>query len=198
METFNITTIAAYVFSALACIFALMVVHTHSILRSAVYLVFVLLCTAVFYILLSAELLAGIQLLVYIGGIVVLIVFVIMLTNNREMVEEKISVRQRILAVIVSAFFFILVIMILHQNQHFMPDIPVQQNFDSANIGKQLLLSQNSGYMLAFEIISLLLLASMIGALVLAFRDGFVSDEKKHHSIENAEKKYQNTETRIS
>ena len=69
-----------YLFASAAIVAALAAVTSRRILRAAVYLMFVLINTAALYALLGAYFLAGLQLLVYVGGIVVLIVFAVMLT----------------------------------------------------------------------------------------------------------------------
>ena len=78
-------TLLFYAISIITIVFALAVTMSRSLLRAAVYLMMVLLTSACLYIMLDAEFLAGIQVLVYVGGIVVLIVFAVMLTRSAEL-----------------------------------------------------------------------------------------------------------------
>ena len=75
-------TVLFYGMAVAAVFFAVATVISRHIFRSAVYLMCVLLAGAGFYLLLGAEFLAGVQVLVYVGGIVVLLAFVVMLTST--------------------------------------------------------------------------------------------------------------------
>ena len=76
-----------YALSLAAVLSALLMVCTKKILRSAAYLMAVLSMTAGYYMLLGQEFMAGVQILVYVGGIVVLFVFAVMLTRSVELDE---------------------------------------------------------------------------------------------------------------
>ncbi|MCB0386193.1 MAG: NADH-quinone oxidoreductase subunit J, partial [Bdellovibrionales bacterium] len=96
--TTAVSSLFFYVLSALALIFALRVVSSPRLFRAAVALMAVLGATAGFYLLLGAEFLAAIQLLVYVGGIVVLIVFVVMLTGSLGQMEDRTSFARKAVA----------------------------------------------------------------------------------------------------
>jgi NADH:ubiquinone oxidoreductase subunit 6 (subunit J) len=78
-------TILFYVIASMALALAIAVTTSRRLLRAAVYLMGVLLMSAGLYVMLGAEFLAGVQILVYVGGIVVLIVFAVMLTRSAEL-----------------------------------------------------------------------------------------------------------------
>lgn len=157
-----------YVLGAIALVFAVMVVSAQRILRAAVALMVVLGASAGFYLLLGAEFLAGVQLLVYIGGIVVLIVFVVMLTGVQGSMNDKPSFTRKMVAALGALNFFIPVAGVFYFAEF--PELsqaPV--NLPGAReIGELLLSFGSDGYVTAFELISVLLLAALVGGLVVA------------------------------
>jgi NADH-quinone oxidoreductase subunit J len=169
MFTAAVTTVAFFVLAVIAVAFAIAAVITKRIFRSAIYLMGTLTTSAAFYILLGAEFLAGVQILVYVGGIVVLIVFAVMLTSSNEMMEDNPSTMRKLLGYIVATGFYVMtVFMFLMTKFHVTGDKKAQQFSDTAIIGRKLLDYGSNGYVLPFEIISLLLLCVVIGAIVIA------------------------------
>lgn len=163
-----VTTIIFYALALSAVVLALELVLTRHILRSAIYLMGVLLMSAGFYLLLAAEFLAGVQVLVYVGGIVVLLVFAVMLTTSTELLEDQPTLRRRGLALLVAGIFFILTATVF-----LAADFPVgaagaEAPNNTALIGRLLLERGLRGYVLPFEVVSLLLLAAAIGGIVVA------------------------------
>ena len=158
-----------YTFGALAVLLAVAVVTTRRILRAAVYLTGVLLASAAFYLMLHAEFLAGVQVLVYIGGIVVLLVFAIMLTSAMELLEDHPSRTRRGVGLLVATAFFAAGAWMLQATDfHFTPGSGERSVSDVHEIGRALMDYGPSGYVLPFEIISVLLLAAIIGSVVVA------------------------------
>ena len=161
-------TILFYVLAAMAVVLALAVVNARRLLRAAIYLMGVLAASAGLYVMLGAEFLAGIQVLVYVGGIVVLIVFAIMLTRSAELLEDDPSLHRKIAGAIVSIMFLAVTGGILWAT----PFARLSEGGpagDSARlIGQKLLDTGPQGYVLPFELISLLLLAAAIGGIVVA------------------------------
>jgi NADH-quinone oxidoreductase subunit J len=164
-----IYTLLFYFFSVFAVIFALAVTMSRRMLRAAVYLMMVLLASACMYVMLGAEFLAGVQVLVYVGGIVVLIVFAIMLTRSAELQLDKPPVHRKISAGLASLVFAAAAVWIFGSSA-----FPFAQSIDSSpqdavtQIGLKLLDYGKDGYILPFEIISLLLLTAIIGGIVVA------------------------------
>lgn len=164
------TTATALLFYALAISavgLALGLVLTRHILRSALYLMGVLLMSAGFYLLLDAEFLAGVQVLVYVGGIVVLLVFAVMLTSSVELLEDRPSPGRRLLGLSVAGLFFVLT-----AATFLAADFGAGQGASPTNsaalVGRMLLARGSQGYVLPFEIVSLLLLAAALGGIVIA------------------------------
>ena len=151
------------IFSAIKVIVAKNIVH------SSFYLAISLLCIAIYFILLRAEYLAAVQILVYIGAIVVLILFALMLTRTKVGGTTNISSRQNILAAIVSVILFIAIGAVLYTSNIAQLEtnaaglkIMTMKDFSSILFSK---------YILPFEVASVLLLAALIGSVVLAMKE---------------------------
>lgn len=138
-------------------------------MHSSFYLAVSLLCVAVFFVLLRAEYLAAVQVLVYIGAIVVLILFALMLTKTKVGGVTNISSRQNIFAAIVSAVLFIAIGAVLYTSSIARLEISAT---DLKIMGiKDFSAILFSKYMLPFEVASVLLLAALIGSVVLAMKE---------------------------
>jgi NADH-quinone oxidoreductase subunit J len=159
---------------------ALLTVSVKNILHSAVALIGVFFGTAILYFLLSAEFIAVAQIMVYIGGVVVFIVFAILLTSHLgEKILETSALRKAM-----AAFFSIAVVVLstfILREAHGGSIIMEENEFATLSaIGKRLLSPSDSGFILPFEAISLLLLISLIGAVSIA---------RSHSSDKNKEAK---------
>ena len=161
-------TVFFWLFAATAIALALAVVVSRQLLRAAVYLMGVLVTSAAFYVMLGSEFLAGIQVLVYVGGIVVVIVFAVMLTQSTQLQLDQPTRGRKIVALLSAAAWAVAGSWALGTSS-FGPvsDSPVVADSTRA-IGLALLDSGAGGYVLPFEIISVLLLAAIIGGMVVA------------------------------
>jgi NADH-quinone oxidoreductase subunit J len=154
-------------FSAVIVVFSLLTVTSRRILRAATFLLFVLVSTSGLYFLLRFNFLAAIQLTLYAGGIVVLIIFSILLTSQ---INDKLAIAplaKRIYAAIAAVAGAVICGLTILQTSF------IQKTFDPARvhvktIGASLLSTGKYGYSLPFEVISILLLAAMIGSIILA------------------------------
>lgn len=158
------------IFASLILFFSLMTVLTRRILRAAVFLLFVLLSTAGIYYMLSYTFLAAVQLTVYAGGIVVLIIFSILLTSH---ISERASMAGR-LQVIFSGIVAALgagVTLYTIYSFAFKGSGEEAAISNVKNIGTQLINTGKDGYALPFEVISVLLLAAMVGAIIVARKE---------------------------
>jgi len=160
-------TIIFYMLAAGIVIFSVLTVTTRLILRAAVYLLFTLLFTAAIYLMLNYQFLAAVQLTVYAGGIVILIVFSVLLTTHINDRLELESGGRRITAGMVSLVGIILTTATI-ANANLTPIKADALPTDTKTIGYALMSFGENGYILPFEVISILLLAAMIGAIVIA------------------------------
>ena len=156
-----------YLLAITIVVFSVLTVTTRRILRAAVYLLFVLLATSVIYLMLNYTFLAAVQLTVYAGGIIVLIVFSILLTSHINDRLEVGSLARRISAGVISIIGFSITFWVI-STSHLTPNHTTEAAHDIRAIGLALMSYGENGYVLAFELISVLLLAAMIGAIVIA------------------------------
>ena len=142
---------------------ALMVVTSKQLLYSAIALLFTLFGVAGLYIFMWADFMAGVQVIVYIGGILVLLIFGIMLTNKISSVNiSHTSLQRGVGAVITLGVLGFLIPMINNTAWLQLPSEEPNQPADS--IGRLLMMD----YLLPFEVASLLLLGALIGAAMLS------------------------------
>ncbi len=166
----SIGTYLFYFFAALVLAASVAAVTSRRILRAAVYLLFALAGTAAFYFMVDYYFLAAVQLLVYAGGIVVLIIFSILLTSDINEKLEKPSPLKTVasLALVIASFLltaFAINAYVFQQTDGPRPE--VSMNY----IGRTLLSYADGGYVLPFEVISIVLLAALAGAIVIAKRN---------------------------
>ena len=154
-------------FSAMIVVFSILTVTSRKILRAAVYLLFVLVSTSGLYFMLNYQFLAAVQLTLYAGGIVVLIIFSILLTSHISQNFESPGWKKSAfsaLAALTGAILSIITIL----DYSFSATKEAAQEVNMTLIGKSLLSVDYDGYVLPFEVISVLLLAAMVSAIVIA------------------------------
>ncbi len=159
-----------FVFAAVILTFSVLTVTSRRILRAAVYLLFVLIATAGLYFMLNYNFLAAVQLTVYAGGIVVLIIFSILLTSQISERAAMAGWRQAVLSALATAAGGILTLLTIFRF-NFQPSGKPAGLSDVRTVGESLINYGRDGYALPFEVISVLLLAAMIGAIVVARKE---------------------------
>lgn len=154
--------IAFWVLAVVSVGAALAVVLLRDIFRAALFLVLCFFTVAGIYITLSADFLAGAQVLIYVGAIGVLILFAIMLT--RESRRGSPSGRLRLPALLVGLLFLVtMVFVVVSTDWHVTAELPTEPT--TTAIAQSIF--GEDGFVLAFEIAAALLLAAVIGAIVL-------------------------------
>lgn len=141
-------------------------VASRKMLRSVIYLLFVLSGIAGIFFLVDYNFLAAIQLTVYAGGIIVLVIFSVLLVHHIEMKLEVAKFINRLLTAIACLIGIIIFVTIIYSY-----DFKVTENSTTtttAEIGMGLLSYEAGGFILPFEVISVLLLAVLVGAIVIA------------------------------
>lgn len=155
-----------YIIAATAVIFSLFAVTLKNIFHSALCLVVVFLAVAAVYIYLDAEFLALAQILIYVGAIMALIIFAIMLTADIYNKKIRRHNEQKFASFLISGATAAFLIFILYQFGG--QDKPVPSGPPAlAALGKELL----TEYALPFELISLILLAALIGAVAISRKE---------------------------
>src|SRR3989442_1447504 len=167
-------TVGFWILAVVSVASALMVVMNHNPVRCALYLIVNFVCLAIFYLMLSAQLLAALQVLVYAGAIMVLFLFVIMLLNlGGEQVLHDPLVAQRPLGVLFGAGLLAFLGSALSRATTIpaqvppAPEPPAGPQADPVFQIGQLLFTR---YVYPFEVTSLLLLVGIIGTILLAKR----------------------------
>ncbi|MDH3322636.1 MAG: NADH-quinone oxidoreductase subunit J [Flavobacteriaceae bacterium] len=155
-----------YILALIMIVFAIKAVSSRKMLRSVIYLLFVLMGIAGIYFLVDYTFLAAVQLAVYAGGVIVLIIFSVLLVHHIELQLDEATLKSRISAIVLSLVGGGLTLFTIWTYQ-FSP-VENYKAIEVADIGRGLLSYGDGGFILPFEVISVLLVAVMIGAIVIA------------------------------
>ncbi len=155
-----------YILAAIIIFFAIASVSSKKMLRSVTYLLFVLIAISGIYFMLDYSFLGAIQLAVYAGGIIVLIIFSVLLVHHIELNLELASTKKRVIAGILSLAGLAMVLPIILN--HKFNVVENSKAIEVREIGEKMLSYDKGGFILPFEVISILLLAVMVGAIVIA------------------------------
>lgn len=155
-----------YILALIMIVFAYKAVSSRKMLRAVIYLLFVLMGVSGIYFMVDYAFLAAVQLAVYAGGVIVLIIFSVLLVHHIELRLDVTSLKQRVAAGVLSIAGMSLTFYAL-----FTYEFSPIENFNSIEveeIGRGMLSYNEGGFILPFEVISVLLVAVMIGAIVIA------------------------------
>lgn len=160
------TTFFFYLLSGLAILGGVLVITRRNPVHSALALIMTLLAQAGLYLMLYAPFVAGVQIILYAGGIMVLFLFVIMLVNIEKAQKQEQFNKMWLVGIVAAAALGVLFVLVYMKGESLFPrhalQLPEQSNTQEIAV---LLYGQ---YMFAFEIASLLLLVAIIGAVVMA------------------------------
>jgi NADH-quinone oxidoreductase subunit J len=182
----NIASILFYAISALILGAGVLAVTSVKIFRAAIWLLFSLIGIAALYFWMQVEFIAAIQIVVYVGGIVVLIIFSIFLTQNSGKEMNSPTMGKKIYAALAAFFGIAFVANLIAQYKGFTYISAKPFNPNVAEIGTQMLSTTSHGFILPFEVVSMLLLAAMVGCIVIAMRP---KNEVENISLKNNETK---------
>ena len=160
-----------YAFAAVILISALMTVTRRNVVHAAVWLVNALMGVAGIYLLRGAEFLAGVQVIVYIGGIMVLFLFVIMLVPVREEILQRRFASQKWIAGFCALLLMAEIAYFLSRGVGGYENAPAAEPLPIGELTRNtedVAMSLFSKYVLPFELASILLLVAIIGAVVMA------------------------------
>ncbi|MCL4101915.1 NADH dehydrogenase subunit J [Fibrobacter sp. UWH9] len=162
--------IAFYVVAAIMLFTALLTVAVRNILQSAVFLIFSFVGTAILYMLLHAEFIALAQIMVYVGGVVIFVVFTILLTSHLGEDSFKAKMPRTFAAFALAiAFVAVMVKMILPVKELTVSTPSAPEGFASLNAFALRLLSYGAdGFVIPFEVVSILLLMTLICSITIA------------------------------
>jgi NADH-quinone oxidoreductase subunit J len=157
-----VTDLLFWLFAALLIVSALGVVLSRNLYRAAYCLAAALIVTALFYLLLTAPLLAAVQILLYTGGVLTLVVFVMVMTAESDDTRRW---RKPVWAALLAVAVFVLL-------ASFAGDLAGAPAVGGLESGKDTGVSVFRTYIVPFELLSVLLLAAIFGALVIARKEG--------------------------
>ena len=164
-----------YVFAAAIVWGALRVVTTKNVVHAALYLVLVLAMVGAQYVLLAAEFVAATQVLVYIGAIVVLFLFGVMLTRAKIGQDVELTHKHAIAGGVASAVLLLAVMAyaLIDEYGWTRTKLPADTRIATVDASNSATVSDSifGDFLVPFEVISVLLLAALVGAIVLARKD---------------------------
>lgn len=164
-------SLAFYALAFLTIAAAIFVVTSKNVFHSAIYLILALFGVAGVYVLLQAPFLAAAQVLIYVGAVSMLMIFAIMLTARIADQSIRHTNEQVVTGLLVSLGLLAVIVYSLWQTPFPVSSAAMAEGA-GATLG-QLLLTQ---YALPFEIVSVLLLGALIGAVVIAKKDPISRD----------------------
>ena len=156
-----------YGLAAIMIIGGILVITRKNAVHSALALITTLLAQAALYLMLYAPFVAGVQIILYAGGIMVLFLFVIMLISIERAAKERQFNKQWLVGIAAAGALGGLFITIYTKGKGIFLDRAMPSGLEAENTQKISVLLYGQ-YMFAFEIASLLLLVAIIGAVVMA------------------------------
>lgn len=170
IDCMNGSQIIFYLISAFVLGTAVLAVSSGKIFRSAIWLLFSLVGIAALYFWMQVEFVAAVQIIVYVGGVVVLIIFSIFLTQQSGGKMPKPPLKRTLFSILAVLLGFAFSYNIIAEYGFASPDPEKPFIVPVSAIGEQMLDTRQYGFVLPFEVVSMLLLAAMIGCIVIAMR----------------------------
>jgi len=182
MQAIEWSSVLFLLLGGLACAFAIAVVVTSNVVRMAFYLVLSLAATSGLFFLAGADFVGAMQLMIYVGGTLVLLIFGVMLTSQAPFISMRTRSGELLIALILGGTLFGILAWAAFSVPEWRsgelaavgPNLPSQtagpigMGLLGARVDAQNFDNSKSGYLLIFEIISVHLLVVLIGAAYLA------------------------------
>jgi NADH-quinone oxidoreductase subunit J len=156
-----------WVFAAVMSVSAIRVVTSRNVVHAALYLLVVLAGAAVIFLLFTAEFVGWVQVLIYVGAVVVLLLFGLMLTRAPIGKGSFDNDQRPLAAVCALAVFVVSSVIMIDAFRGQEVDFTREAGTTSEQVGNAIF----SDFVLPFEVVSVLLLAALVGAVVIARRD---------------------------
>jgi len=163
----ELTVILFYVFVAMTLGSGAVVVFSRNIVHAAFALLFTFFGVAALYVFLMADFLAVTQLLIYVGGILVLLLFGVMLTTKVFDVQIRTGTLHILPATVIVSLIAVILVVLFLGTEWKVAGVPAEVSSTAPLLGEKLLTT----YVLPFEIASVVLVVAMIGAAMIARRD---------------------------
>jgi NADH-quinone oxidoreductase subunit J len=170
----SVELILFYIFAAVAVVSAILVITRKNVVHSAVCLAATLLSVAGIFLTLHAEFLAGVQVIVYVGGILVLFVFVIMLISVEKAIHERQVGKGWVIGLVAALLLISELGFVIWRGRDSLvlaePGSPTESVLGFTGNSQMVGEALYTNYLLPFEIASILLLVAIVGAVALAKR----------------------------
>jgi NADH-quinone oxidoreductase subunit J len=170
------STIIFYILATLVLAFGALTVFSRKIFRAAISLLLSLTCIAGIYLLWGMDFVAALQIIIYVGGIVVLIIFSIFLTHHAGESLPKPLVKRLLQAGIMAVAGLGFTTWVVYNHVFAAPTVTAIEP-TVHNIGLQMLSYTNYGYVFPFEVINILLLVALVGSIVIAIKKSKKEEE---------------------
>jgi len=159
-----------YLFAIATIVFALLTVLQHKPVAAAMSLVGAMFSLAGIYVLLHAHLIAALQIIVYAGAVVVLILFVIMLLTpeEKESPFDKRNLIRRFVYISISMIVFLVIVGLFSDGLHVVNPAALQAPGPDFGTTKGVGAVLFKNHYISFEVVSFVLLAAVVGAVILA------------------------------
>ncbi len=168
MAGLNAAQIAFLALSAVAIVSAIFVITRRNAVHSAVWLIVTLFCVGGLFLIVRAEFLFAVQVIIYVGGIMVLFLFVIMLVNLDVTAKQQQFSRQWPIAIITTLIVAAEVAYALYKGMRGFTLAPAATSAATEGNTQAIGTALYQNFMLPVEIASLLLLVAMVGAVIMA------------------------------
>lgn len=168
MLGYSITQWVFGILSFLAIMFALMVVFSRNPVNSVLYLVLTFFCIAGHYLIMNAQFLAVVHIAVYAGAIMVLFLFVIMLMNLNQDTEPQKTIVSKLIAGVIGGLLLLVLVAALKGTEQL---TEVKAGYADIGLVKNLGKVLFSEFLFPFEIVSVLLLSALVGAIMLGKKE---------------------------
>jgi NADH-quinone oxidoreductase subunit J len=179
----NLSQVIFYLISAFVLGTAVLAVTSTKIFRSAIWLLFSLVGVAALYFWMQVEFVAAVQIIVYVGGVVVLIIFSIFLTQQSGSEMPRPPLKRMLFSILAVLFGFVFSYRIIAEYGFDAATTTKPFNVPVSAIGEQMLDTKQYGFVLPFEVVSMLLLAAMIGCIVIAMRSAPKGKPIQKHTV---------------
>ena len=166
----TLAQIAFFILSVLALLSGILMITRRNVVHSVIWLIVSLFSVAGIFLLLEAEFLFAVQIILYVGGIMVLFLFAVMLVNVEASLKEARFNRQWGLALGTSLLLLVELAYGVYSARHGFRIVQASVAAGSANNTQLIGSALYGNYMLPVEIASILLLVAMVGAVIMTKR----------------------------
>lgn len=162
------TDIVFYAVALLMIVASVVTITAKNLLRSAVFLIISFIGTAIFYLMLHAEFLAMAQIMVYAGGVVIFVVFTVLLTSHLGETAFNIKLPRNFIAAAISCGLLFTMVRFLFKADLDATDAAASDYASLPSLALRLLSTDPAGFIIPFELVSFVLLVTLITAITIA------------------------------